>query len=185
VWFAAPVRVLEDGPDGVVTWLAPGTSCRAADIGGQRANVVATLAAGGWSFRGHVWFGWRQLLIWPAGSSHTLWPVHDETSGALTTWYLNLQAPVRRGPAHLDTLDLFLDMLVDPDLSAWRWKDEGELEEARAAGLVDDDTIARLRQEGEALVARLPAIIERWRDWTPDPTWQPLPLPVDWAETGE
>jgi hypothetical protein len=183
VWFAAPVRVIEDDDDGVVTWLAPGTSCRAADIGGLRRNVVPTMAAGGWGFREHTWFGWGQLLFWPTDCSHSVWPMHDAATGELTCWYLNLQAPVARRRDRLDTLDLFLDVLVDADLGAWRWKDEGELEEALAAGIVEDHTVARLRVEGERLTERLPTIAARWGGWIPEAEWLPVALPDDWDQT--
>lgn len=181
VWFAAPTRVVADDGAKTVTWLAPGTICQAADIGGRRANVVRTLAAGSWGWRDHRWFGWGQLLVWPRDCSHTVWPFRDPESGELLEWYINLQAPVTRGEATLDTADLFLDLVIDADLGARRWKDESEAADAVAAGLLHEADVGRLRAEGERLADRLGEFVE-WAAWEPEPSWEPLALPPTWSD---
>lgn len=51
-------------------------------------------------------------------------------------WYVNFQHPYLRTPSGFDTLDLLLDLVITPDLSQWRWKDEDT--QARRLGVVTD-----------------------------------------------
>ncbi|MDX6428935.1 MAG: hypothetical protein QOE54_1301, partial [Streptosporangiaceae bacterium] len=55
----------------------------------------------------------------------------------LSRWYINFQRPYRRTQLGVDTFDLFLDLVVNPDLSSWVWKDEEEYLHSRRLGIVD------------------------------------------------
>jgi predicted RNA-binding protein associated with RNAse of E/G family len=57
----------------------------------------------------------------------------------LLPWYVNFQRPLRRTSIGFDTFDFFLDLLVEPDVSAWSWKDQHEYEHARRLGVVTED----------------------------------------------
>ena len=56
-------------------------------------------------------------------------------------------------------------------MASWRWKDEDELEEALAAGLVTADDAEAFREEGERaleqLLRREVPYDEPWEDWRP------------------
>ena len=93
-------------------------------------------------------------------------------------WYLNLQAPVGVSGWFVDTTDWALDVVVDPD-GTWRWKDEDELAEAIELGVFDADGAARVRAEGERVIAERPWPTG-WEDWRPLAGWGPLGLPRDW-----
>ena len=56
--------------------------------------------------------------------------------GAFAHWYVNFEQPLRRTPVGFDTFDEKLDLIVRPD-GTYVWKDEDELEQAAALGLVD------------------------------------------------
>ncbi len=49
---------------------------------------------------------------------------------------MNFEQPLRRTPVGFDTFDEKLDLIVMPD-GTYRWKDEDELEQAAALGLLD------------------------------------------------
>ena len=80
--------------------------------------------------------------------------------------------------AGIDTLDLLVDLVVTPDLSARRWKDEDEYAQGRRLGLITDALHLRVeaaRQHVVSLVeSRQGPFAEGWSSWQPDPTW-PLP----------
>lgn len=121
-------------------------------------------------------------LITPgaAHSIHLWWLAPDWRFGG---WYVNLQEPIRRSPLGFDYLDQLLDIVIEPDLS-WRWKDEHEIDEATANGLVTRACAAAVRREGKRVIARLEArqspFSDGWEERQPDPAW-PIPaLPAGW-----
>jgi len=93
----------------------------------------------------------------------------------LMCWYINLEEPFRRTPIGFDYMDQTLDIVVEPDMSSWRWKDEDEFEEALAKGIYSREQALGIREQGERalerLLARKPPFDERWEDWRPDPAW--------------
>ena len=48
-------------------------------------------------------------------------------------WYANFERPFQRTPIGIDTFDLLLDLVIEPD-SSYRWKDEGEYRLGRQLG---------------------------------------------------
>ena len=78
-------------------------------------------------------------------------------------------------PIGYDTFDEKLDLIVRPDGSV-EWKDEDELEQAAALGLVDAEAV---RAEAARVLEEWP-FPTGWEDWRPDPDW-PIPqLPDGW-----
>ena len=95
--------------------------------------------------------------------------------GAFAHWYVNFEQPLRRSPVGFDTFDEKLDLIVQPD-GSYRWKDEDELEQAAALGLLDAGAV---RAEAARVLEEWP-FPTGWEDWRPDPSW-PIPqLPDGW-----
>ena len=84
--------------------------------------------------------------------------------GAFEHWYVNFEQPLRRSPVGFDTFDEKLDLIVQPD-GRYVWKDEDELEQAAALGLVD---AAAVRAEAARVLEEWP-FPTGWEDWRPDP----------------
>ena len=111
-------------------------------------------------------------------------------------WYVNLEDPLVRTPIGFDYLDRLLDIEIAPDLSRWKWKDEDELEEAVARGILTSQEAHVIRAEGESVIAALdaghPPFDEPWDRWRPDPCWptsriscgleRPMQVPGRWRE---
>lgn len=93
-------------------------------------------------------------------------------------WYVNLQAPVARTALGWDTTDWALDITVGPD-GTWAWKDEDDLAEAIALGVLSADEADAVRREGESVVAARPWPTG-WESWRPPAGWGQLPLPDGW-----
>ncbi|MDH6580272.1 hypothetical protein [Kitasatospora sp. MAP5-34] len=101
-------------------------------------------------------------------------------------WYVTFELPFTRRPGlGIDTFDLCIGLVAEPDLSSWSWKDADEYAPIRRLGWVDDlhalvDT-ARERALG-LLHDRAGPFAGGWPTWSPDPAW-PLPVLPDGAGT--
>src|SRR3954452_911140 len=125
----------------------------------------------------YVWESTHVLRFMREREGHTV-EVYWDTEWKHLGWYVNLQAPLVVRDARFDTTDWALDVWVEPD-GSWRWKDEDDFARAEELGVFDADTAARIRAEGERVVAEQPWPTG-WEDWRPPIEWQPLELPEDW-----
>jgi Protein of unknown function (DUF402) len=88
---------------------------------------------------------------------------------------VNFEEPARRTSLGWDYRDHKLDLIVRPGGSV-EWKDEDELAQAGAAGLLDE---AAVRAEAERVLAD-PPWPTGWERWRPEPTWRVPVLPEGW-----
>ncbi len=190
VWAARPLRVVQDDQDLTALWFPRGTRWQAPTTPAgrerepTRAERLSTCAiAGEWAFVEHVWEVDTLQLLRP-GDWHAVW-VSWLPSGEHWGWYVNLQEPFERTARGFRTIDLVLDVIVDPDLR-WRWKDEDELAVFVERGIIDAPLERRICEEALRVIAdaeaRRAPFGEGWQAWRPDPAW-PLPqLPPGWDE---
>ena len=97
---------------------------------------------------------------------------------AFVGYYVNFQEPLRSTTQGLDTVDLVLDIVVDPD-GEWRMKDEDDFAAAVAAGHIDSETAELLRGEAARLLGMVerrdaPIQAQEWLAWRPPSDWEPL-----------
>jgi predicted RNA-binding protein associated with RNAse of E/G family len=119
-----------------------------------------------------------QICVARPGRAHSVYVFWGD-GGEVEHWYVNFEQPLRRTPVGFDTFDEKLDLIVRPD-GSYRWKDEDELEQAAAAGLLDPDEV---RAEAQRVLEEWP-FPTGWEEWRPDPAW-PLPqLPQGWDRVG-
>ncbi len=166
VWRAQACRIVEESEESIVFWIP--------------AGAPAKVPAGGLRIPGDDWEleetapSAGQVCVARRGRSHSIYVFWDET-GAVDHWYVNFEQPLRRTPLGLDTFDEKLDLIVRPD-GSYVWKDEDELEQAAAAGLLDP---AAVRAEAQRVLEEWP-FPTGWEEWRPDPSW-PIPqLPDGW-----
>ena len=97
--------------------------------------------------------------------------------------------PLVRSPMGFDYLDNLLDIEIAPDLSEWNWKDEDELEDVVARGMMTARKADGIRAEGrrviEALNAKAPPFDEPWHLWRPETGWETPGLPDGWNDLSE
>ena len=188
VWGARPMRVVDDAADRVALWFPRGTRWMAPiddpsrEWDGDRGERLAACAAAGtWTHRELAWDVDTLVLMQP-DAWHAVW-VSWLPSGEHWGWYVNLQRPFRRSAIGFETMDLALDVIVEPDAS-WRWKDEDELDMFVEREAFEPDLPQRLREEALRVVARAersePPFSEPWPQWRPDPTWELPALPDGW-----
>ncbi|MGQ0668595.1 MAG: DUF402 domain-containing protein [Actinomycetota bacterium] len=180
VWSARPVRVVEDLEDGQMFYVAAGTRWKGpAEADGSPMRIPR----GDWRLVDRPGSDNPILsFAWP-GVAHAVlagWKGSVEFWG----WYINLQEPLRRTAIGFDYMDHALDIVVEPDLSSWSWKDEDELAEAVAQRVFTVAEAAGFRAEGkralDRLMRRAPPFDRPWEDWRPDPSWAEPALPTGW-----
>ncbi|HET9170865.1 MAG TPA: DUF402 domain-containing protein [Actinospica sp.] len=182
-WTRSPVRVLESDASSAVAAIWPGVVTLAAarfvesSVSREKALREAslhTLAAGGWDMAEWTW-RWNGVVTEVvSGRWFSVARMYGE-DGALGCWYVNFERPPTWHGAGWDTMDLALDLVVEPD-GAWHWKDEDEYAQTRRLGIVSDAdhaAIDRAREQAVALVEARAGVFaadptERWR---PAATW--------------
>ncbi len=166
VWRAQACRIVEETPKSFVFWIPAGAPARI-PAGGVR------IPCNEWELE-EAAPTHDQVCVARRGRRHSIY--HFWTSdGALDHWYVNFEQPLRRTPLGFDTFDEKLDLIVQPD-GSYRWKDEHELEQAAAAGLLD---ASEVRAEAARVLDEWP-FPTGWEDWRPDPSWPAPVLPVGW-----
>ena len=179
------MSVVEDSAERIALFIASGwsmkTRCGLDGVPVSRDLPYAERFALPWRLCDGVWSGYHVLMLTPVGAGHSFWAIWDER-WTLQEWYVNLQLPLERTRFGFDTADSVLDLVIAPDLSSWRWKDEHELEEAIRVGRFTSEEAEAVREEGRRAIATLDA--RAWpfdrdvRDWRPDPAWPKPELPT-------
>ena len=166
VWRAQACQIIEESPETIALWIPAGSPVKVPD-GGLR------IPGDDWELVDKV-NSRDQICVARPGRAYSIY-VFWMDGWELDDWYVNFERPLRRTPVGFDTFDLKLDLIVQPD-GSYRWKDEDELEQAAAAGLLDADEV---RAEGQRVLEEWP-FPTGWENWRPDPAW-PIPqLPDGW-----
>lgn len=188
VWSARPMTVVHDHGAAVALWFPKGTCWKAPTTPPTRKReatrgerFAASLALADWTYVDAVW-DFSALMLMREADWHSVrvaWLDDGEHWG----WYVNLEEPYRRTAHGFETMDLMLDVIIDPDRS-WRWKDEEELQEAVEAGLFTPQQAKAIRHEGERVLERVEAwtepFNEGWEEWRPDSSWPMPSVPEGW-----
>jgi hypothetical protein len=166
VWRAQACRVVEETDELLVLWIPRGSPF-AIPSGGLR------IPGDDWQLEPGATRS-DQLCVARRGRAHSIYLFWSD-GWALDHWYVNFERPLARTRLGVDTFDEKLDLIVRPD-GSYRWKDEDELEQAAALGLLD---AVAVRAEAERVLEEWP-FPTGWEEWRPDPAW-PLPrLPEGW-----
>jgi uncharacterized protein len=125
VWHAQSVIVLKDTAEETVVALLPGTECVAPEGYLNGKNISKRR----WDFKDKLWelekFHWHTnrllFLLEPQKYYSTILFWHNE-SNVFLCYYINFQLPFQRSHCGIDTLDLDLDLIINPDFG-YEWKD--------------------------------------------------------------
>ncbi|GAA1352674.1 cytidylyl-2-hydroxypropylphosphonate hydrolase [Streptomyces beijiangensis] len=180
-----PVTVVQDTPDLLAVWMAPGTECVRpvlADGTPVHQEPLATRYTKPRTTEHSRWLGMGVLKLARPGEPWSVWLFWDR-GWRFKNWYVNLEAPRTRWTGGVDSVDHFLDIAVEPDRS-WQWLDEDEFAQAQRDGLMDSGEARRVWEAGRAAVATVEAwgapFSDGWESWRPDTRWPVPALPVDW-----
>lgn len=195
IWTASPHRVLADtGPEltlaywpGIVSWApVPWIAWTKDRDAAARAQTLTSLAAGDWDLDLWTWRDTHWLSIMRDDEHFSVNLFSDPQHGP-KLWYLNFQRPYTRTKTGVDTFDLFLDLVINPDMTSAQWKDEAEYRQALRLGIVDARThheVEVARERAIALIeGPLQTIAEKWAHWQVDPSWPTPTLTNDARST--
>ena len=186
-----PVVVVEDSDETIALYLAGDTVIKKPVHTSDGTEINRALSyserfALDWTLGEGRWRDTSVLMLTRPGLAHSYWAFWRASDWMFLAWYVNLQAPLARTPIGFDTEDHVLDLVIEPDLSAWEWKDEEELEDAIQVGRFTAADARRIRAEGEkaldALNSRAWPFDGRWDEWRPDPSWTAALLDDAWED---
>ena len=185
IWSGRPYTIVEDTPQRLIIYMGVGVRWmrpvrrNSSAIRGRELH---------WTLREAVW-PIEALRIVTPGRHHSVLLLWTEGFREFLKWYVNLEDPLTHSAVGFDYLDQFLDIEIAPDLSAWNWKDEDELEDAVANGLMTPQRADLIRAEGirviETLDKKAPPFDEQWHLWRPDPQWESPGLTAGWDDLNE
>ena len=183
IWWAGPMRVIKDTQDMIALFMQPGTLYKLPVLSeGQRVTAKAR-KEGNWQLVDSEWQGRGYLRLIIPGSNYSVMVFWTKDYCDVIAWYINLEEPFRHTSSGFEYCDLILDIVVEADLSNWRWKDEDDFEEARKFGIISPEKAAFLYSEGERVVKWLQSgksPFNSWENWRPDLSWEIPVLPDDW-----
>lgn len=176
------MRVVEDRGHFVALYLQPGTTYWT--LGDENGNPTRDFV----NERTRILRTWgvhHALHLIQEGDKHATVLMWTEHHWEFRCWYINFQEPMRRYNRGFESMDLTLDMLIAPDRSVWRWKDEDEFVGIGiAGGWYTHEQLSHLKEYGLMVAANAKAGVgvfgESWPDWRPDSSWRPPELPLDW-----
>ena len=183
IWAARPLLVVRDDPDLMMFYATMGARWMAPDTT-DRGDLIRTKAtASSWALVERTWNETHVLsFTWP-GAGHAVLHFWSERWSPMG-WYVNVQRPLERFHAGFDSLDEDLDVVIEADRSAWRWKDEDDVALGVELALYSPQDVERFHAEGargrDRLLEREPPFDAEWADWRPDPSWGPPVLPDGW-----
>lgn len=182
IWSGRPYTIVEDTPHRLVMYMGEGVRwMRPIRLDGSPIHGRELH----WALGEDAW-PIEALRIVTPGRHHSVLLLWTGGFVEFIRWYINLEDPLTRSSVGFDYLDQLLDIEIASDLSVWNWKDEDELEDAVANGMITPQKADLIRAEGirvvEALNERVSPFDEQWHLWRPDPGWKPPEFPDGWDD---
>ncbi len=183
VYSAMPVRVVQDTNHWSALYLPPQTPCLWPHT---HEGVSIRIPQDDWVLDGGPWTSSDVLFLVQPGSGYTATGFWDDNY-IFHSWKINLEKPMQRTSIGFDYMDQLLDIIISADRSTWHWKDEDEVHQAQALGILSAEQVSKLFQRGERAIqsiqANEPPFDRNWENWEPEPTWRiPLDFPQGWEQ---
>jgi hypothetical protein len=162
-----PVRVVEDTGDHLIVYLAAGTPLISPEGSWPWSETHP------WAGQG-VWKGHGVLQLLSAVVPFSVWVFWEGPDRRLDAWYINLQEPFRRVDGGIDTQDLELDFVLEPD-GSWHRKDDDLLDAWVEKGRWTTQQVVEIREIGAQVERALRAghswWDKGWAAWEPPEAW--------------
>lgn len=162
---ALPMRVVHHEADLLVSWLAPGTSVMywATREGlDPRARPIEQRFEEQLTTSQRIWTGTGALHVLRPDEPFQVLLFWDERE-RFSHWYVNLERPAARTGARFDSVDRQLDLVISAAGEA-HWKDLDEAAFAVGTPYLPLDDLIAARNDGAAILADLPAFLDRYRE---------------------
>ena len=182
LWWACPAYIVQDTPELLALYWPVGTPTRSP----VRRPTVEDELYNRIELEDRNWTDNDVLSLNTPGSAHSIELMWQAGTRKIRCWYVHLQEPIRRTEIGFDTMDQMLDIVISPDRSSWRWKDEDEFNEAERIGVYSHAKAHSIHQEAERVVELLNAnaspFCDGWENWTPPAGWTIPSFPLGWDQ---
>ena len=172
VFWAYPTIVVQDTSELIALYMPAGV------LGKDTAHKPTPqeiLAAEEIVIADYQWKRTDVLFLIVPGEAFSTYAMWETGTKNLDCWYVNLQEPIKRTPIGFDTMDHMLDVVIEPDMNKWRWKDGDEFSEAQEAGIYSKEIASKIWQAGEKAVRLITSerrsFYEKWATWQASPEW--------------
>jgi predicted RNA-binding protein associated with RNAse of E/G family len=186
IWHVQPTILVKDSPEEIALTLLPGTECIAEENypkGKNNGKRRWYFVNEGWQLAKYTWQRNRLLLLFEADKFYSTVLFWNHASNQFLCYYINFQLPFQRKDSAVDTLDLDLDLVINPDFT-YRWKDEDDYCKAVEHGVITPEWVNRIERAKPEILERLEnrryPFDGSWLNWRPDPSWTPPILPENW-----
>ena len=158
LWLTSPVTVVSDDGDRLAVRVDPGS---------KFTFPSHSFGVHPWAHHSE-WGGSIVLQLYREGDLYSVWKFFapDES---FRHWYINFEAPLKRGPGYIDTEDYGLDLVIDAK-GQRQWKDVSDLHHQRTEGRTSPQTVLDILAEAahvEAMLDRDEHWWSSWDDWAP------------------
>ena len=183
---AQSVIVVKDTPEEIALTLLPSSEC--VDLEGYLKGKQNSKRR--WDFKDkpfilekYLWNTNRLLLlIEPENYYSTIYFWQNDTNEFLC-YYINFQTPFQRSHIGFDTLDLELDMIINPD-NSWKIKDIDDYQKGVENGTILYEWTQEIETAKNKVLGKLAdkqyPLDGFWLNWQPDNNWSAPKLPENW-----
>lgn len=186
IWYAQTAIVVKDTPEETVLARLPGAEGRAEQDYVQKKKTGRRR----WDFQHSDWilenFPWhtnRLLFILEPEKYYATIFFWNHEHNEFLGYYINFQLPYQRSHCGIDTLDLELDIDVNPDLS-FEWKDVDDYQKGIKTGIILPEWVQGIEMAKAEVLDKLEKrqypFDGSWLNWMPDPSWSTPKLPQNW-----
>jgi protein associated with RNAse G/E len=186
IWHAIPTFIVKDTSQELVTAIMPGTECRVEEHyarGVKNGKRRWDFKEKDWVLKEFIWHTNRVLTIVEPKKYYSIMLFWNHEHNEFLGYYVNFQLPFKTSHCGIDSLDLELDIDIEPDLS-FRWKDEDDYQKAIEKDVIRPEWVQGIERSKSEVLERLEKrrypFDGSWLDWIPDPTWSPPRLPEHW-----
>jgi len=186
VWHAQPVIVVKDTPEETVVALLPGAKGVAPEgyaDGKDRDKRRWSFKDKDWQLQNYQWRTNRLLFLLEPQKYYSTIYFWNGNSNEFLCYYINFQLPFQRSHCGIDTLDLDLDLVINPDFS-YEWKDIEDYRIAIEKGIIFPEWTREIDAAKSEILDKLEQrqypYDGSWLNWMPDPGWSPPKLPENW-----
>jgi hypothetical protein len=188
VWYMQSALVVLDSPEEIALVVLPGAECSAPTeyIHGKHGasgqyDRWGNYLGDRWNMENYLWRTNRLLILLEPEKYYARMLFWEHNSGIFICYYINFQLPFRRSRIGFDTLDLELDIIVEPD-HQWYWKDVENYQRGIDCGVIRREWSEQIeiteKEIFKTLENRSYPFDGSWLDWKPNPTWQP-PIAIE------
>jgi hypothetical protein len=181
VFWAFPTIVVKDEPDLIALYMPAGVLGRNVT---HKPSTKEMLSPTKIKVVECTWKRTDVLMLIVPGEAFSTYIMWETGTKNLDCWYVNLQEPIRRTPIGFDTMDHTLDIVINPDMSEWKWKDDDEFVRVQKAGVYSAEKANNIRAEGEKAVRLITSerrsLYEEWKTWQANPQWEIPKLSSHW-----